>query len=234
MNTKQSFNEQEAMFIAKLILDRLNINIQNSDITINKSKYLQKTLNEIERLDKKQNLLSLPPMSANVLSYLLLYSNSKTILELGTSAGYSGLHLANASTYTGGLVQTIEQSDKKIQLAKNNFLESNLNNKITVIESKISKTLNNWNYEKIDFVFLDADKENYGIYLDKLLPIMNFGGIIVADNINDYGHLMEDFLQKVSGTHLLNSRCDKRVRSTYLAQLDNGLMIIKKIGDANV
>ena len=44
-------------------------------------------------------------------------------------------------------------------------------------------------------------------------------------------HMMESYLQKVSGTHLPKSRCDKRVISTYLAQLDNGLMITKKISD---
>lgn len=60
---------------------------------------------------------------------------------------------------------------------------------------------------------------------------MRVGGLIVADNINDYGHLMEDYLQKVTGTHLPKSHVDRRVRSFYLAALDNGLMVTKKIRD---
>ena len=152
-------------------------------------------------------------------------------MEIGTSAGYSTLHLANASRYTTGCIYTIELLDEKIRLAKANFSKSGLADRITLIENEASEVLDGWNFGKVDFVFLDADKENYGKYLNQLLPIMNIGGLIVADNINDYGHLMEDFLQKVSGTHLPHSRCDKRFRSTYIAQLDNGLMIIKKIKD---
>ena len=98
-----------------------------------------------------------------------------------------------------------------------------------MLHDEASKVLNNWQYGKIDLVFLDADKENYGKYLKQLIPLMSTGGIIIADNINDYGHLMQDYLQKVTGTHLPRSRCDERVISTYVAQLDNGLMITKKI-----
>lgn len=58
---------------------------------------------------------------------------------------------------------------------------------------------------------------------------MSKNGLIVADNINDYGHMMQDYLQKVTGTHLPESRCDRRVISTYVAQLDNGIMVTKKI-----
>lgn len=129
-----------------------------------------------------------------------------------------------------GKVYTIEILDEKIKLACENFSKSGLEN-IDLLQGEASEILKKWQKEKIDFVFLDADKENYGKYLDLLLPIMNVGGLIVADNINDYGHMMEDYLQKVNGTHLPKSRTDHRVKSYYLAALDNGLMITKKISD---
>jgi predicted O-methyltransferase YrrM len=50
----------------------------------------------------------------------------------------------------------------------------------------------------VDFVFLDADKENYGKYFDLIMPILKVNGLIIADNINDYGHMMEDYLQKIT------------------------------------
>jgi predicted O-methyltransferase YrrM len=115
-------------------------------------------------------------------------------------------------------------------MARKNFLAANMEN-INLIEAEASEVLSSWTYGPIDFVFLDADKENYGKYLEQLVPLMPVGGIIVADNINDYGHMMEDYLQRVCGTHLPKTRTDHRVKSYYLAALDNGLLFTKKISN---
>jgi len=172
---------------------------------------------------------SVPSMTANVLEHLVVQTQAKTILEIGTSAGYSTLHLANGATYTNGRVYTIEILDEKAKLAQEHFEDAGLEKSIELICAEASTILERWNHGNIDLVFLDADKENYGKYLELLIPLMSQGGIIIADNINDYGHLMQDYLQKVTGTHLPQSRCDKRVISTYVAQLDNGIMITKKL-----
>jgi predicted O-methyltransferase YrrM len=164
------------------------------------------------------------------LENLVILSEVKNILEIGTSAGYSTLHLAQGASVNDGNVHTIELLEEKCLLASKNFKQSGLGN-IDLIKGEAGEVLKTWNNEKLDFVFLDADKENYGKYFDLLLPLMKIGGIIVADNINDYGHLMEDYLQKVTGTHLPYSRSDNRVTSYYMAALDNGLMITKKIID---
>ncbi|MEI8253490.1 MAG: hypothetical protein WCG25_07290 [bacterium] len=66
---------------------------------------------------------------------------------------------------------TIELLKEKIDLAKNNFHKANTKN-IELIEKEASKALLEWSRDEIDFVFLDADKENYGKYLDILLPKM--------------------------------------------------------------
>lgn len=238
----EKFNDQEAKFIAKLILNRLDITPKKARIAY--SKKLKSVLSGIERIEKiwmcrannkhsygrKEKkepirLWSVPKITAKVLGYLAAYTNSKKVLEIGTSAGYSTLHLANAVNQ----VYTIELLDKKVMLAKKNFSESGLNKKIILIQEKALKALKEWGHGKIDLVFLDADKENYGKYLDLILPHMNLNAILVADNVNDYGHMMEDYLQKVSGTHFVNSRCNKKVRSTYVAQLDNGLIITRKV-----
>ena len=245
----EKFNREEAQFIARLILGRLEIN-EKSDHTLSVPDRYQSVIQKIESLEdiwkldvdnkehsfgrKKEGetigLWSVPKMSAMVLGELVVKTGAKTILEVGTSAGYSTLFLSAGARQTGGKVFTIEILKEKIELAKNHFHQANADN-ITLIEDEASSVLSHWQNDKIDFVFLDADKENYGKYLDLLIPLMNIGGIIVADNINDYGHFMEDYLQKVSGTHLPESRCDRRVKSTYIAQLDNGLMITKKISD---
>lgn len=173
-------------------------------------------------------LWSVPQKSARVLRNLVILTGAINILEIGTSAGYSTLFLADGALRNNGRVTTIELLAEKAALAKKFFTLSDMKN-IELITSEASRVLSNWGGGAVDLVFLDADKENYGAYLELLLPIMKPGGLIVADNINDYGHLMEDYLQRVTGTHLPQSRTDKRVRSYYLAALDNGLMITKVI-----
>lgn len=239
------FEENEAKYIAKLILNnRLKRKILNAETTITYNENAKQTISDIERIEfewkylendssqtfgrKQKNeplmLWSIPKTTANVLSYLALYSNAKNILEIGTSAGYSTIHLANVTNYTDGIVHTIENHPEKIKLANQHFKESNLEHKIKLLSSNAKGILSSWN-ELIDFVFLDADKENYGTYLDLLLPHMKKDGLIIADNVNDYGHMMEDYLQKVSGSHFPNSRTYENLQSTYIASLDNGLMV---------
>ena len=175
-------------------------------------------------------LWSVPEKSAQVLENLVVLTGAKTILEIGTSAGFAALFLAQGAHVTGGTVHTIELLPEKAVMARKNFATAGMKN-INLIEAEASLVLENWQYDPIDLVFLDADKENYGKYLEQLVPLMPVGGLIIADNINDYGHLMEDYLQKVCGTHLPKTRTDHRVRSYYLAALDNGLLFTKKVSN---
>jgi predicted O-methyltransferase YrrM len=245
----QTFNYSEARFIAKnLILNRIGLEplangkLQHTrqfrqtveDITLledaweyipedNGRMYGRKNSNEPIRL------WSVPSMTAKVLECLVIYTGAKNILEIGTSAGYSTLHLANAAKYNKGKVHTVEILEEKVKLARKHFKQANLERNINLLHADAKIVLEDWDCGMIDMVFLDADKENYGNYFGQIMPLLSRNSIIIADNINDYGHMMQDYLQKVTGTHLPESRCDPRVISTYLAQLDNGIMITKKL-----
>lgn len=238
----------DSIVIAKHILDKLGIAWDDSKISNPIFKHVLEAIRSIETIENEWSytastdkhtfgrkhvgetikLWSVPRKSANVLRNLVLLTDAKNILEIGTSAGYSTLFLADGASCIGGKVVTVEILKEKADLARKFFDQSKLNN-IDLIEGEARNLLKNWQRGGIDLVFLDADKENYGKYLGLLLPLMNQNGLIVADNINDYGHMMEDYLQKVTGTHLPHSRADKRVVSYYLAALDNGLMISKRL-----
>jgi predicted O-methyltransferase YrrM len=131
--------------------------------------------------------------------------------------------------YNSGKVTTIENLDVKARLAKVNFSKSGLDN-IFLIEGDAIKAIPELGQSEFDFIFLDADKENYGKYFDLLVPKLKVGGFIVADNVFDYGHLMQDYLEKVLGTKLPGSTSDPRVKS-YTLPIDNGLLITKKISN---
>jgi predicted O-methyltransferase YrrM len=239
--------ENEAKCIATLILERrLSVTIENRSISLPTSPQLHIVLEHIEEQEntwqhfeqdtsetfgRKNNseplrFWSVPKTTASVLSYLALYTNARNILEIGTSAGYSTLHLANAAEYTKGFIHSIENHVIKSKLAKKNFQKSGLEHRIELIPGRAEDILHEWT-RPLDFVFLDADKENYGVYLDLFLPFMKAGGLIVADNVNDYGHMMEDYLQKVSGSHFPESQTYPNVQSTWVATLDNGVMVTR-------
>ncbi|MCR4308215.1 MAG: class I SAM-dependent methyltransferase [Candidatus Berkelbacteria bacterium] len=251
MSESWDIDKIDSLFIAKHILEDLGTNwgeLAEKQAQVPLDPKVLETVHSIETIeetweykaisnehtfgrkekDETIRLWSVPRKSAEVLRNLVILTQSTSILEIGTSAGYSTLFLADGAKQNNGQVVTIELLSDKAKLARNFFRDSELNN-VRLLETEANEALTNWDSGKVDFVFLDADKENYGKYLDLLLPLMKTGAIIVADNVNDYGHLMEDYLQKVNGTHLPQSRADKRVRSYYLAALDNGLIITTKL-----
>jgi predicted O-methyltransferase YrrM len=244
---------KDTEFVTKLVMERLEIESkENSEehLFAPKSETLKTAIESIVSIEDSWEhksadeahtygrkhageiikLWSVPEKSAQVLENFVVLTGAKTILEIGTSAGFAALYLAQGAKQTGGTVHTIELLPEKAALARKNFVDAGVDN-VNLIEAEAAQVLSNWEYGQIDLVFLDADKENYGKYLEQLVPLMPIGGIIVADNINDYGHMMEDYLQKVCGTHLPKTRTDHRVKSYYLAALDNGLLFTKKISD---
>lgn len=159
--------------------------------------------------------------TAELLRLLVVGTNSKVILELGTSIGYSGLWLGLGAKETKGHLYTCEIFGPKIKIAKKHFKEAGLEKQITVLEGDIKETVSKLlkKKKKIDFVFMDARKEDYLNYFKLVFPTLKKGGLIVADNIDDYPHYMKDFLE-----HL---KTDKRVVS-YPLHIDNGLMMVVK------
>lgn len=162
---------------------------------------------------------SVPRQSAELLRKYVIDTKAKTILELGTSSGYSTIWLASGAKENGGKVFTIEMAKPKIEIAQKYIKEAGLNDYVEIIEGKIEDALKNWN-KQIDFVFLDADKMNYKKYIEQIEPFLNKGAVIIADNAIDFGDLMKDYLEyvKESGKY-----------SSTLLEMDNGLMVSTKL-----
>ncbi|MHC4675655.1 MAG: O-methyltransferase, partial [Planctomycetota bacterium] len=108
---------------------------------------------------------------------------ARHVVEIGTSNGYSCIWFSLALRTTGGKLTTFEVDAKRAALARENFKRAGVEKLITLIEgdahSEVSKLK-----EPIDLLFLDADKEGYLDYLNKLLPLVRPGGLILAHNMN--------------------------------------------------
>ena len=135
-------------------------------------------------------------------SILLKAIKAKRVLEVGTSAGFSTLWLADAVGKKGRIV-TIEMEPRKVERARNNFKQAGVNRLIEIkqgIALDVLRTLKG----KFDFVLLDADKENIIEYFDLVLPLVRAGGIIAADNMLfplNYRLMMKEYRRHAQSRH---------------------------------
>jgi predicted O-methyltransferase YrrM len=108
---------------------------------------------------------------------------AKSVVEIGTSTGYSGLWFSLALEKTGGKLTTFEIAGERAAMARKHFQQAGVDRMITVVEGDAHEKIKALK-GPVDVVFIDADKEGYIDYLDKLLPLVRPGGLILAHNVN--------------------------------------------------
>ncbi len=125
----------------------------------------------------------------NLLKVLLQLVQPERILEVGTAVGYSSI-LMSENMPQNCKITTIENYDKRIPVAKNNFKRAGKENVITLIEGdalEVLKTLDG----PYDFIFMDAAKGQYINYLPDIKRVLRKGGLLISDNILQEGEIVE-------------------------------------------
>ncbi|MCL5742721.1 MAG: class I SAM-dependent methyltransferase [Acidobacteria bacterium] len=124
-----------------------------------------------------------------MLRLLTEVAGARAAVEIGTSTGYSGLWLLLALRSTGGRLTTFEIDPGRAAQARKHFAEAGVDQLVTVVEGDAHENVKQLK-DPIDVLFLDADKEGYPDYLNRLLPLVRRGGLILADNFynaKEYG-----------------------------------------------
>jgi predicted O-methyltransferase YrrM len=157
--------------------------------------------NDADQSDKLKKYLNITRDTGEFLSVLVKAIKARTILEIGTSNGYSTLWLAS-SLPASGQVYTIEHIEAKAAEAKINFERAGLLPKITQlvgdVRSELSKAPQN-----VDMIFLDADRSLYLSLAAKLFGLLKTGGLLVCDNAVSHDSELTDFVDWVrSHNHL--------------------------------
>jgi predicted O-methyltransferase YrrM len=136
-----------------------------------------------ERADALSDFyLPVTPDAGRLLYALVRAAKPGTIVEFGMSLGISAIHLASAVRDNGaGRVVTTELSAAKVTAAKNTFVETGLDDLITVLEGDALTTLADLD-GPVEFVLLDGWKELYLPVTKLLEPRLSAGALIVADN----------------------------------------------------
>ena len=156
----------------------------------------------------------------------------KTILELGTFTGYATLCLAEGLV-DGGKIITMDKNDELEYLCRKYFEESDYADKIDFRVNDAREELNTIEPNSVDLAFVDADKESYPYYFEKVLELLRPGGVMLVDNVLWYGKvMMEEEDKKDPSTKILKEfndmvTADPRVESIILPIRD-GITLIRK------
>lgn len=143
----------------------------------------QQALSVLADIAQNEQFRNVPEHDGRLLRILTRAANAKHVVELGTSTGYSGIWFGLALKETGGKLTTFEIDKQRAATARENFQEAGMGDIIKIVEGDAHEKVTELN-EPIDILFLDADKEGYVDYLQKLLPHVRAGGLILAHNIN--------------------------------------------------
>lgn len=134
-------------------------------------------------VNNHQTYLSVPMQDGMALRLLAEAAGAKDVVEVGTSTGYSGLWLCLALRSTGGHLTTFEINHDRAAMAAEHFREAGVDKLVTIVEGDAHANVTKLK-SPLDLVFIDADKEGYLDYLNKLLPLLRPGGLILAHNID--------------------------------------------------
>ena len=141
-------------------------------------------LAELDRVAKDhETYLSVPVEDGEALWLFTEAADARRVAEIGTSTGYSGLWFCLALQATGGHLTTFEINHQQAMEARQHFKEAGATDLVTVIEGNAHEQIAKLK-GPIDVAFIDADKEGYVDYLNKLLPLVRPGGLILAHNVD--------------------------------------------------
>jgi caffeoyl-CoA O-methyltransferase len=143
----------------------------------------KRALDVLDEMAHGRWYLNVTTREGRLLRQLTEAIGAKRVVEIGTSSGYSSIWLALALRSTGGKLYTHEIDPEKVAMATANFKKAGVDDLVTIIEGDAHETVKQ-HKEPIDVVFLDADKKGYIDYLEKLLPLVRPGGLILGHDMH--------------------------------------------------
>ena len=158
----------------------------------------KKILSVLEDMDQNQRrgMMNVPEQDGRILRLLTETIGARHVVEIGTSNGYSGIWFCLAMRATGGKLTTHDIDEGRASLARENFKRAGVDNMVTLVMGDAHETITKLK-GPIDVVFIDADKPGYTDYLNKMLPLVRPGGLILGHNVN-MGSQMQDFIKAIT------------------------------------
>jgi len=202
-------------------------------------------LNRLRRETEKDSasIMQIPPEQGQFMALLVKLIGAKRTIEIGVYTGYSTLCVSQAMT-NDSYTLACDVSENWTNIAKRYWKEAGVENKIDLRLAPALDTLESLikdgQSESYDFVFIDADKENYDKYYELSLSLLRKGGLIAIDNVLLFGSVLESGLldkslvgefseSAIQVIRELNKKIknDERVDITML-QIADGITLVRK------
>jgi caffeoyl-CoA O-methyltransferase len=152
------------------------------------------------------------------------------ILEVGTFTGYSALCLAKGLKASGQL-HTIELREDDAARAQSYFDRSIYREQIILHIGNALEIVGELK-EPWDLVFIDADKENYTAYFDRIFPAVRPNGFILADNVLFHGQVLEEEIKgkNAKAIQAFNDHVNKRTDvERLMLPIRDGVYVLRKL-----
>jgi len=182
-------------------------------------------IREMEKYAKEHNVPILSWQSADLLEILIKMMKPKRVLEIGTAIAYSSIRVAK-NLKKKAVLHTIEKSRDNIKTAKNNITKAGLEDKIEILEGDAINIMPQLT-KKYDFIFLDADKEDYMQLYNYSLILLKKNGMIFIDNLLWHGYAA---VEEVPTDYLESAKHIKKFNEVFLHQVNLKTTIIP-VGD---
>ena len=152
------------------------------NVPLPKDEEEKKILDALQQSRQGPRYANVSEADGRLLRLLTETTGAKLVVEIGTSTGESGLWFALALRKTGGKLITHEIDPGRAAVAAENFKKAGVEGLITIVQGDAHEKVKDVE-GPIDILFLDADKSGYLDYLDKLVPKIRPGGLIIAHNM---------------------------------------------------
>ena len=189
----------------------------------------------LKRVRERHAELDLPPIhispdEGKLLHVLLRAAGARTVLEIGSLAGYSGIWLARALP-PGGTLTTIEKHPVHAELARQAYAEAGVAERVRLVEGEALSVLETLPPAAFDAVFVDADKEPLPQYFEWSVRLLRPGGLLLCDNAFFHGSVVEpnDQSPQAEGVRAFNrlAATDRRVVSAVIPIRDGVVIGVK-------
>jgi caffeoyl-CoA O-methyltransferase len=135
--------------------------------------------------------IQVAPLDGRHLEVLVRLTGVRRAVELGTLGGYSGTSILRGMM-PGGTLITVELEATHAAVAAETFRRAGFADRARIVRGRAADVLPTLSPEgPFDFVFIDADKESYPVYLDWAAANLRPGGVVAADNAFLFGELAE-------------------------------------------
>jgi predicted O-methyltransferase YrrM len=152
---------------------------------------------KVDRLDRLRNV---EPDTAALLALLVRATRARTLLELGTSNGYSTVWLADAARATGGQLTTVDTDPVRSAEAGLNLDRAGLRSQVELRVQDAADALRDSADGQWDMIFLDAERPAYTSYWTDLQRTLKPGGLLAVDNVISHADQVREFRALVQRT----------------------------------